>query len=256
MIWPFKRRQDAGVFQRAVQAYGLSNCAALQDGLALGLPARQAPHLRRLRSVPGAPDHVSFLVAPDQLGLLHALLEDPAARSLKALAIGTSHAYPPSGPHDFSAMVAALKGHVLPEVTDVALGEMMPLFNAEMALGSLGVIDHVFEVFPALETLALYGYFRLLAPHRHTRLRVLEGCVDDMGVTGGALSQNTVTHLLSSDLPALERVDLDFEVAGQHLSYDLPDSFVARAPALAVVWVTPLTETSAARLVAARAPKS
>jgi hypothetical protein len=221
------RAAEASPFARAVEDYGLANCSTTGETIWLGL--RPSPEHRRaaLLAVPQAPRSLCFVEAPDQTALIAALAASAEAASLEHLMIGTSHDYIPNRPirYDMSAAVAALRGARWPALKHLSLGGMELLFNGHAYYGKLGDVSDIFDAAPQLEELRLHGQFMLRGPVRHDRLKDLSVFVDDIGVSGGPLTQDTVSNLLLSDVPALSKVCLSLEDGDREADYLIPDAF-------------------------------
>jgi hypothetical protein len=223
-------------FARAVEHYGLARCCMTEATIWIGL--RPDPEYRRapLAAMPQAPRSLCFVEAPDQAELVGALAASAEAASLEHLMIGTSHDYIPNRPirYDMCAAVAALRGARWPALKHLSLGDMELLFNGHAYYGKLGDVTDVFEAAPQLDELRLRGQFTLRGPVRHDRLRDMSVFVDDIGVSGGPLSRDTVSHLLSSDFPALRRLCLSLDDGARAADYVVPDAFFtgSRFPAL------------------------
>jgi hypothetical protein len=241
-------------FACAVEDYGLARCCTTGSTIWIGL--RPDPEYRRapLAAVPQAPRSLCFVEAPDQAELVGALAASAEAASLEHLMIGTSHDYIPGRPirYDMSAAVAALCGARWPALKHLSLGDMELLFNGHAYYGKLGDVTDVLAAAPQLDELRLRGQFMLRGPVRHDRLREMSVCVDDIGVSGGPLSQDTVSNLLASDFPALRTVCLSLDDGEREADYVIPDAFFAgsRFPALTVFDMDCLAPEQHARLAA------
>jgi hypothetical protein len=251
---------DTSRFAHAVDDYGLARCSATGSTLWIGL-APDPDHRRAvLAAVPQAPRSLCFVEAPDQAELVGALAASPEAATLEHLMIGTSHDYARNRPirYDMSAAVAALRGARWPALKHLSLGDMEQLFNGHAYYGKLGDVTHVFEAAPQLEELRLRGQFTLRGPVRHALLRDISVFVDDIGVSGGPLSQDTVSRLLSSDLPALREICLSFDDGDREADYVIPDGFFtgSRFPALTAFDMDCLAPADAARLAAWKSERS
>jgi hypothetical protein len=244
-------------FTRAVEDYGLARCCMTGSTIWIGL--RPDPQYRRapLAALPQAPRSLCFVEAPDQAGLIGALATSPEAASLEHLMIGTSHDYIPGRPirYDMSAAVAALCGARWPALKQLSLGAMELLFNGHAYYGRLGDVTDVLAAAPQLDELRLRGQFTLRGPVRHDRLRDLSVLVDDIGVSGGPLGQDTVSHLLASDFPALRTVCLSLDDGAREADYSIPDAFFVglRFPALTAFEMDCLAPGQHARLTAWKA---
>jgi hypothetical protein len=126
------------------------------------------------------------------------------------------------------------------------------LFNGHAYYGKLGDVTHVFEAAPQLDELRLRGQFTLRSPVRHASLRDISVIVDDIGVSGGPLGQDTVSFLLSSDFPTLSRVGLSLDDGDRAADYAIPDDFFtgSRLPALTVFDMDCLASATHERLAA------
>ena len=139
-------------------------------------------------------------------------------------------------------------------LTRLSLGDMEMLFNGHRLLGTIGEIGHVFAAAPALETLDLYGHFELTAPVRHERLRSLVYQNEDIGISGGPVSQETFSNLLSSSFPRLTTLRIDHDDDETDPRYTIPEAFLSGAsvPALASVVMNHLKPATETRLAAWR----
>jgi len=244
-------------FAAALAAYGLHNCLVNDTTLWIGLDGRTAtPNAQPLAAPPGPLRRVVFLEAPVQADLVRALVASPQVQTLDELFIGTAQAYPgrysreafPG--YDMAQAVGALAGAHLPALRHLVLGDMEDLSGGFRLFGTVGDITPIFAAAPSLTTLGLYGNFALSAPVRHRHLEVVETLFDTYGVTGEVITQETLDHLLASDLPALRILALDMEEGGQEADRTLPDPFLAlgHLPALRQLEINRLTPDAAARL--------
>jgi hypothetical protein len=244
-------------FVRAVEDYGLARCAMTGSTLWIGLGPD--PDYRRLAlaALPQAPRSLCFVAAPDQVELIGTLAASREAATLEHLMIGTSHDYARNRPipYDLSAAVAALRGARFPALRHLSLGDMEMLSNGHAYYGKLGDVTHLFAAAPELDELRLRGQFTLGAPVRHDRLRDMSVFVDDIGVSGGPVSQDTVANLLSSDFPAMSTVCLSLEDGDREVDYRIPDAFFtgSRFDAVTVFDMDCLAPEDEARLAAWKA---
>lgn len=245
---------DASPFARAVEDYGLGNCSTTGETIWLGLPPNAEHRRAPLTAEPRAPRSLCFVEAPDQEPLIAALAASAEAGTVEHLMIGTSHDYIPNRPirYDMSAAIAALSGARWPALKHLSLGGMELLFNGHAYYGKLGDVTAVFDAAPQLEELRLHGQFMLRGPARHDRLQDLSVFVDDIGVSGGPLTQDTVSNLLSSDFPVLRNICLSLEDGDRGDDYIIPDDFFdgAQFPALTAFDMDCLTPDEEARLAA------
>ena len=244
-------------FARALAGYGLGRCGQSGAALLIGLGegSFQAPSfVRRLSAVPDRPEDIHFLDAPNQVGLIAALMASPEAAALVDLHIGSSLDVVAAGRFDYREAVAALNGACLPALSHLELGGMFLTFNGHPYFGQLGDVAHIFDTAPALTELDLYGTFGLSRPVSHATLCRFSAQIDEIGVTGGPPTQDPVTRLLTSTFPALVELDLDLDGGSPDLSFALPESFPdpVSMPALRRVAVTNLAPGDDARLAAWR----
>ncbi len=101
---------------------------------------------------------------------------------------------------------------------------MEKLFNGHAYYGRVGDITPVFAAAPNLERLEVCGCFALTRAVHHDRLEALTILLDEIGVSGGPLSQATVTNLLSSRSLRLRECELALDEDFAPL-YDIPDAF-------------------------------
>ncbi|WP_439815571.1 hypothetical protein [Zavarzinia sp. CC-PAN008] len=199
----------------------------------IGLPVAIGDARVPLDAVPDAPRALNFAEAPLQADLIAVLASSPEAATLEHLFIGTSHDYArkleKQKAGDALAMAdgvgALARGH-FPALRWLSLGDMELLHNGHRLLGRIGDVTHVFAAAPHLEELTLQGQFSLKHPVRHESLRRLEVDLDDIGVSGGPLSQATVTNLLSSHLPMLRELHLSLDEQDLTTDYDVPDALL------------------------------
>jgi hypothetical protein len=211
-------------FANTLKTYGLHRCAMAGQTLCVGLGPDPAYRLTPLQAVPATIASISFLDAPLQADLIRAFATSPRARRIEHLVIGTSHDYAKhrAAGYDMTQAVAALHGASLPMLKRLSLGDMEMLFNGHRLFGSLGEISPIFQTAPALTELHMHGHFTLSSPAHHRHLTKLEVEVDDIGVTGGPLDQQTVSNLLLSDFPALTACALDFGEDAPEGGYQIP----------------------------------
>lgn len=244
-------------FPAALRAYGMERCSTTGECVCIGLAPSADHGLLPLHEVPDSASWVCFLEAPRQADLIRAFVASPRARTVERLVIGTSHDYAQnrSVGYDMAAAVAALEGAKLPALKRLSLGDMEMLFNGHRLFGTLGDVTAVFDIAPQLEELRLHGHFALRRPVRHARLRSLLVEVEDIGVTGGPLDQETVSNLLLSDLPSLAECTLDLNDDHPEFLYAIPDAFLSgsRFPALRSLHVDTLTPEASARIEAWKA---
>lgn len=219
--------QRQSPFIRALKQYGFERCSVSQGQVWIGLPADPAHGRTALSRWPDQAGSVLFVEAPEQAALIGQFVRGPEAQGAEHLMIGTSHDYIGPArplPYDMSGAVAALQGARLSALKRLSLGSMEQLFNGHAYFGTLGGIDHVFDVAPNMEKLDLSGCFALSRPISHQCLETLVVAVDEIGVTGGPLSQASVSNLLASRLPRLRELDLALN-AENAPAYAIPDSF-------------------------------
>lgn len=240
-------------FEDALRDYGYSRCSLAGATLFIGLGHEEGYDRQPIDGMPAGATRFLFVEAPRQADLIARFLASDDVNRAEHLFIGTSHDYararPPEG-YDFHLAVAALAGGRFPSIRTVSLGDMELLFNGHRGYGSLGDIAPVFDALPNMVDLELFGNFALSRPVRHDKLKTIAVWVDDVGVSGGRLSRETVTNLLSSSFPALEEIDLDLEDGDEGLVYSLPEAFPAGKilPALQAFSMTNLSPEDAERV--------
>jgi hypothetical protein len=225
----------------------------------VGLPPNTEFRRAPVNAVPEALKSVLFVEGPEQAGLVAAFTASPEARAVEHLMIGTSHDYIRPDrllPYDMSGAVAAVAAARLPALKRLSLGAMELLFNGHGYYGRLGDITAIFAAAPNLEKLDLCGCFTVSRPLRHERLEVLTINVDEIGVSGGPLAQETVTVLLSSSFPRLRELELALD-ADEVQPYDVPEVFFGGEgfPALEALAMDCLKPEAAARLEALKAAR-
>jgi hypothetical protein len=245
------RRLRISPFARALEAYGLPRCSMAGATLCVGLPPH--PQYKRLavERIPEAPTSIAFFEGPLQAGLVRALASSPEVTTLKHLAVATSHDFKPTEiRYDMSEAVTALRGARLPALERLALGDMEMLFNGHRLFGTVGAIDHVFDIAPGLRELNLHGHFVLQRLPRHAALIELTVEVEDIGIVHAPLDQETVSHLLLADFPALETCHLDLFDDDAEFLYSVPDAFFAPTsfPALSQFSINTLNSQAADRV--------
>lgn len=223
-------------FDRALRDYGFSRCSMSGNALCIGLKPHPEYNRVALDAVPEAPTWVCFLEAPEQADLIAAFVTSPQARTVERLMIGTSHDYDAArSGYDMAKAIAALKDARLPSLKRLVLGEMELLFNGHALYGSIGDITHIFEAAPNLEELELCGCFSLKGPVRHEWLRMLSISVfSEIGIGGGSLSQETVSHIVLSDFPRLTTCSFHLDETPPEISFSIPEEFFARPRFLAL----------------------
>ena len=222
----FRRRSR---FVRALQTYGLERCSMTPGQLWVGRPPDPEHRHAPVDGVPPPLRSVCFVEGPEQAGLIAALAVSPEAETLEHLMIGTTHAYIGPGrptPYDISAAVAALAGATMPALTRLVLGDMERLFNGHAYYGRVGDVTHAFDMAPGLLALRICGCMTLSRPVSHARLEGWHVDVDDIGVAGGPLSQDTVSNILGSRLPRLRTLELALDEDDVQ-PYDVPEPFFA-----------------------------
>jgi hypothetical protein len=217
-------------FPRALRDDGLARCSVSGSTVWIGLGPNPGYGRAPLEDVPTAPRSVFFVEAPLQAELIRAFARSRAALTVEHLVIGTSHDYAGSKRcigYDMAAAVGALADARLPVLTRLSLGDMEMLFNGHRLLGTIGEIGHVFAAAPALEQLDLNGHFALSAPVRHERLRRLGYQNEDVGISGGPVSQETFSNLLSCSFPRLTALQIDHDDDALDPRYAIPEAFFA-----------------------------
>lgn len=218
----------ASRFARALRRIGLARCSVSGSAVWIGLGPHREYGRAPLEAVPKAPRALFFVEAPLQVELIRAFARSREARTVEHLVIGTSHDYASSKRcigYDMAPAVAALAGARLPALTRLSLGDMEMLFNGHRLFGTIGEIGHVFAAAPALETLDLNGHFVLAAPVGHERLRTLTYQNEDVGISGGPVSQETFSNLLSSSFPRLATLRIDHDDDESEPRYAIPEAF-------------------------------
>lgn len=251
-------------FSRALHRYGLGRCSVTKSTVWVGLPPSAEWGRTPLAQVPRTLPKLCFVEAPLQAALVEALVGSREARTVEILMIGTSHAYADRSDEeakragfDMAAAVAALRGAHMPALRTLSLGEMERLWNGHCLYGKVGEIGHVFAAAPHLAALDVSGQFALRAPTRHDRLETLDVRVDDIGFSGGPLSAQTVTNLLSSTFPKLARCHLALDEGTTDARYTVPEVFFSGAgfPALTSFEIDCLQPEAATRLEAWKAER-
>lgn len=214
-------------FARALMRYGLGRCSVSHDLLWIGLPPHGEYHRAPLDAVPGTFRALRFVEGPDQADLVAAFAASPESESVESLMIGTSHDYRGNGegPLDISAAVLALRDATMPMLTRLSLGDMEMLFNGHAYYGRVGDIAHVFAAAPNLLCLCVCGRSDLARPVSHERLEEFHIRLDDIGVSGGPLSQATVDNI-TSRFPRLRTLELSLDEADA-TPYSVPEAFFA-----------------------------
>jgi hypothetical protein len=202
-----------------------------------GAPADRMRGLTALDAMPPRPVEVSFLGGGEQADLVRAFTESPYAAMVESINLGNSSYYL-GRQLDYTAGVAALLDAHLPRVRRLALGVWDLFCNAHSIYGRLGDISRAPSAAPSLEVLELNGHFTLTGPLDLPTVRTLSVNLGDyvIGPDMPPLHQETVTHLLSSRMPAVEEIWLLLQnFAGGPYRYRLPAGFLdgAVAPSLA-----------------------
>lgn len=240
-------------FARALEDYGLERCSLTGEDLWIGLGPD--PEYRRapVRSMPRPSKSLLFVAAPDadQAGLIDALTKSREAGEVTSMLIGTSHDYANGRPKslDMSATVSRLANGHFPALEKLSLGDMEQLYNGHRGFGRIGDITGIFHAAPNLRDLSLHGQFSMSRSVRHDTLTDFSAWLDDVGVSGGPVSQQTISHLLSSSFPRLKEADLDLEEGDRETDYVIPDAFFEGGmPALTGFGMNCLAPGSAQRL--------
>lgn len=195
----------------------------------VGIPSHPEYDRAPLEAAPKGLKAVCFVEGPEQADLVAAFAASPECRTVEFLMIGTSHDYrnqEGQGTLDFSQAIAALGGTSMPALTHLTLGDMERLFNGHVYYGRVGDITHVFDMAPNLSSLYVCGCAVLRRPVRHEKLEKLIMHVDDIGVSGGPLSQATVDNILTSRFPRLRTLELALDEE-EVQPYDVPEAFFA-----------------------------
>ena len=245
------RNRGGSKFAGALRAYGHEKCSITDSTLLVGLPATGT--LTPCISLPDDLGAVDFLAAPEQADLIRIFCTSPEAQMVQKMTIGTSHHFAEQKhplPYDMTGAIRALSEPLL-NLKHLVLGDMVQLFNGGQYYGKLGALDHIFEVCPALETLQIYGQFALKAPVSHNSLTSVETAADSIGVSGGPISQATVTHLLQSSLPKLNRLILELDEEDAEETYEIPPGFPNpdRLPGLTKIHIDPVSPETARHLL-------
>lgn len=230
------RRHSA--FRQAVEKAGIERCSISGQDLWIGLPPSPGHRRVPLLVLPESPKSLLFVEGPEQVDIIAALAASPEAMTVENLMIGTSHDFIPThrAPYDFSEAIAALQKARMPALKRLALGEMELLFNGHAYYGHLGDLTGMFGIAPNLIELHIRGRATLARPVHHHSLQVLSIIADDIAGHSGATSSETVTNILSSQLPNLTQLHLSLE-ADDGPSYVIPETFYAgnNMPALSQI---------------------
>jgi len=239
-------------FAAALAAFGWENCSLQEDRLMVGLGPDAEYQRGPVSAVPAPLSAVHFLQAPLQSGLVAALARSPEQEEVEQLFLGTSHDYAKQrrGDYDMRDAVAALARGAFPRLTALCLGDMHMLFNGHRYFGRLGDIGPALARMPTLQSLTLHGQCELSAPLQLSHLQELFLEADDIGVSGGPISQSTVDALLTSDLPALEKLELSLDEGDLDWLYDISEETLAglKMPRLKGIWIDCLTPEAETRL--------
>ena len=231
------------MFDDTLRRYGLDRCSQAGEVLIIGVGPEE-PLGDPVEILPSAVSSILFLDAAQQVEMIAQFMSSPHAAVVQSLALGSSHKVAEQGGSlDFRDAVAIFRGQELPALTRLSLGDMERLFNGHCYYGKLGDVAPVLAAAPRLTELDLYGHFELRAPVHHPSLQALTVIVDEIGVTGGPPSQSTLTNLLRSQLPALQRLELWLDDGDPELRYELPEEFLQASgmPALKTLGVDRMT---------------
>ncbi len=167
--------------------------------------------------------------------LLAELFNTPISAKLEYLTIGITHNNAKDYA-DYSEISKLLSGRKFPNLKHFEYGIDELIVNESCIYGNLGDITEVLKNMPNLETLSLYGNFRLTEPVPLIRLKTLFIQMDDPAthINGGKITNDTLQHLLKSTLPSLTYIDADLSFNDKLYEYTLPDEFLngQSAPAL------------------------
>lgn len=223
-----RTRSGETAFESALRRYGMQNCCDLRGAFLIGLPPGDDTR-EAVKSVPQDGTRFGFLAAPQQGDLIEVFLASEEASRVTYMNLGTSHHYAEqmrrtadaTGAYDLSEITALFKGRHLPALRSLSLGGMFMLFNGHALYCHIGDITPIFEAAPNLEILDIYGAFTLTRPVFHAQLQEFSADIDDIAGTAGSMSQDTLDHLLASDLPSATSLSVLMDDDPDH-AYRLP----------------------------------
>lgn len=223
-----RTRSGETAFETALHRYGMQHCCDLRGAFLIGLPPGDDTR-EAVKSVPKDGTRFGFLAAPQQGELIATFLGSEEASRVTCLNLGTSHHYAEqmrrtagaTGVYDLSDVTDLFKGRHLPALRSLSLGDMFMLFNGHALYCRVGDITPIFEAAPNLEILDICGAFTLSRPVSHAQLQEFSADIDDIAGTAGSISQDTLNHLLASDLPSATSLSVLMEEDPDH-GYRLP----------------------------------
>ncbi|CUH85216.1 hypothetical protein TM5383_02444 [Thalassovita mediterranea] len=263
-VLPFRNRGASASYSRfstALRTYGLSRCSVFQQALLVGVRPTKGLY-SRIKHLPKFTGAVGFMAGPNQVELISAFLNSPESQRVHHLQIGITPAYHASENalygFDMSTVLSLFKGQRLPRLKSLSLGDCYPFGAGSTAAYlrgcALGDITPIFEAAPRLEILDLNGPFCLSRPVRHFKLREINVQIDPVAATEATLSQQSLDHLLASDLPLIESLSLHC-CGSTEMLLDLPRGFDPQRgmPKLTALSLENLSRDSARRQAALQA---
>lgn len=225
-----RARSGETAFETALRRYGLQNCCDLRGAFLIGLPPGDDTR-EAVKSVPKDGTRFGFLAAPQQRELIEVFLGSEEASRVTCMNLGTSHHYAEqmrrtagaTRVYDLTDVTALFKGRHLPALRSLSLGDMFMLFNGHALYCRIGDITPIFEAAANLEILDICGAFTLTRPIFHAHLQEFSADIDDIAGTAGSISQETLDHLLASDLPSATSLSVLMEEDPDH-SYRLSEN--------------------------------
>lgn len=207
-------QSDTGQFQN----YPMGECffGARADALYGLIP---------FKAVPPKTTGFRFLLGGSQHFLLNSFLDSEFPKQTERLSVGSSSDDLGSS-LDYSSLTESLAQVDFPNLEVLELGVWHLFCNAHCAFGQIGEIESLNSAMRNLKRLFLYGNCSLQSPLNLPYLEELQLVSDDevTCINGGAVDADTVSMLLSSNLPNLKKVFLDLDVYNESVCYTIPES--------------------------------
>lgn len=192
-----------------------------------GLPVEHK--FRVINEIPTTTKALYFYFGSRVTDLLEAVLDTGIAGQIEHLTVGYASVNSLDiNNYDYSNALKILEKHSFPKLKSFELGNDFLLANSHCFYGKLGDITRILHNMPLLETLELYGNFKLGEPLSFKCLQHLEVLMDDWAtrVNGGKISEMTISNLLSSKFDTLKFLYLDLDFNDNEFTYTIPNSFL------------------------------
>jgi len=241
-------KNDSVLYQKILALPKESRCIASQstDGkpptnnIVLGANKNEQYGWTEFAEIVDPTPEIEFYIGSTHFDLFEAYVNSSFPAKANTLFVGhsTDNYIPsepteiyPDYPYDYSLITKILSKGSYPNLKKFSLGVSELFYNGCGHSGAIGEVTELLEKMPNIDDLLLNGSFSLTKPLNLPKLKELEisivGMIDNE--LSEAPSQETFLNLFKSNLPAIEKLIIDFDCDGDFesgLSYSFPEEFL------------------------------